>query len=384
MKNSLLFRAKKGKSFVAAQTAPSDNSPFALFENYFPSAVEEIELYRTLKYSVPIISAAILKLVRLTGGFEMRCSKKEYQQLLDDFVKNIDVGGNGVGLDRFLAVYFECLLTYGTAVGEMVLNENCKVIQLYNTPIKHIRLRRNPANPANIQLCRLDGTELKPVKYPDFTLVSTLNPEPGDIYGSSLLKGLPFVSSVLTKIYASIGQNWYRAGNLRYAVIYKPQNDTLERSLAKDRAMQIASEWSNAMNSGSTKDFVAVGDVDIRVIGADNQILDSEVPVRQMLEQIISKTGLPPFMLGLSWSSTERMSVQQADVLTSELWAYRRILTPVAEKICNTFLALNGCDAVCEMVWDDITLQDEKEQAHARLYNAQAKLLEEKIGGDTD
>ena len=28
----------------------------------------------------------------------------------------------------------------------------------------------------------------------------------------------------------------------------------------------------------ATKDFVAVGDVDIRVIGADNQILDSEVP----------------------------------------------------------------------------------------------------------
>lgn len=37
-------------------------------------------------------------------------------------------------------------------------------------------------------------------------------------------------------------------------------------------------------------------------------------------------------MLSLSWSSTERMSSQQADVLTSELEAYRRLLTPVIEK----------------------------------------------------
>ena len=49
------------------------------------------------------------------------------------------------------------------------------------------------------------------------------------------------------------------------------------------------------MKSGSVKDFVAVGDVDIKVIGADNQIPDSEIPVREMLEQIVAKLGIPPF-----------------------------------------------------------------------------------------
>ena len=44
--------------------------------------------------------------------------------------------------------------------------------------------------------------------------------------------------------------------------------------------------------------------------------------------------GIPPFLLGLTWSSTERMSSQQADILTSELEAYRRLLNPVIEKIC--------------------------------------------------
>ncbi len=66
------------------------------------------------------------------------------------------------------------------------------------------------------------------------------------------------------------------------------------------------------------------------------------MPVRQMLEQIVAKLGLPPFLLGLSWSSTERMSSQQADVLTSELEAYRRVLTPVVLKVCRTWLMLEG------------------------------------------
>jgi hypothetical protein len=123
-------------------------------------------------------------------------------------------------------------------------------------------------------------------------------------------------------------------------------------------------------------DFVAVGDVSIRVIGADNQILDSEIPVRQLLEQIVAKLGVPPFLLGLSWSSTERMSSQQADILTSELESYRRLLEPVIEKICRMWLLLNGYSERMEIIWEDISLQDTVDLAGARLKNAQAAKLE--------
>jgi hypothetical protein len=168
-------------------------------------------------------------------------------------------------------------------------------------------------------------------------------------------------------IFTAIGTNRERVGNVRFAVNYKPQNDALDRAYAKDRAMQIAREWSDTMRADAVRDFVAVGDVLIKVIGADNPILDSEVPVRQLLEQIVAKTGLPPFMLGLSWSSTERMSSQQADVLTTELEAYRRILTPVIETIAALVLRSNGSDAKTRVVWDDITLQDRVEISRARL-----------------
>ena len=118
-----------------------------------------------------------------------------------------------------------------------------------------------------------------------------------------------------------------------------------------------------------------MGDVDIRVIGADNQVIDSEVPVRQLLEQIVAKLSLPPFYAGAFLVDDRRMSAQQADILTSELDYYRRLLTPVIVKICRTFLRLhrfgtsrrwNGVASICRTRWN--TLQ-------ARLYNAQADAL---------
>ena len=130
------------------------------------------------------------------------------------------------------------------------------------------------------------------------------------------------------------------------------------------------------MKSREVRDFVSVGDVSIKAIGADNIIPDSQIPVRQIMEQIIAKLSLPPFLLGLTWSTTERMSSQQADMLTSELEYYRRLISPVICEIGNAFLCSQGINAVCRVEWDNINLQDESVLAEARLKNAQAHEIE--------
>ena len=366
---------KFGKRKVCA-TAPqtSFSNPFENLCDFYPSGVSNPDLYRSLREAVPIIDTAIYKLVRLTGGFNVRTLNGKNQMELDNFVKNISVNGTSQGLQQFIDIYFEQLLTYGTSAGEIITNGN-GIHSLYNVPICNISLKRNPEKFNEILVCRPDSLSGTPVKYQDLVMFSALNPEAGSIMGTSILKGLPFVSSILLKIYNSIGQNFERAGNLRYAVTYNPGSDMLDRAYAKERATQIATEWANAMNGSSVKDFVAVGDVQIKVIGADNQILDSEIPVKQLLEQIVAKLSIPPFMLGMSWSTTERMSSQQADALTTELTAYRRLLTPVIEKICNMYLRLCGNSSGVEVIWDDITLQDSVEEAKAQLYKAQAKAL---------
>ena len=47
--------------------------------------------------------------------------------------------------------------------------------------------------------------------------------------------------------------------------------------------------------NGTVRDFVAVGDVEIKVIGGEAPILDSETPVRQILEQLVAKRAAALF-----------------------------------------------------------------------------------------
>ena len=167
---------------------------------------------------------------------------------------------------------------------------------------------------------------------------------------------------------------------MRFAVTYNPDGGVF----SEENARQIAEEWRKAMRSDTVCDFVSLGDVNIRVIGADNVMPDCEVPLRAILEQITAKLGIPPFLLGFSWSTTERMSEQQADILTSELEYYRSVLEPVLRRIVRTHLLLCGCRDRFWIEWEDINLQDAVEMSTARLNNAQAAKLEREIGWEDE
>ena len=98
-----------------------------------------------------------------------------------------------------------------------------------------------------------------------------------------------------------------------------------------------------------------------------------------MLEQIVSKLSIPPFLLGLSWSTTETMSTQQAEILSSELEAYRRILNPIIKKICDMWLRINGFQTDYEISWSKIDLKDQLQSANSRFINAKAHEIEKRL-----
>lgn len=384
--NDLAFGKKKNIQSKAecenvVQTKRNEH-PYLCLSDYFPSHKGEMKLYESVKEAVPIIGAAIDKLTRLIGTFDIVCADEEAQSQINTFLKNIKVGASSLGMNSFISEYFSSLLTYGTAVGEIV-TDGVEITALYNTDIKDVELSFSDDR-LSVIISAGDGYgEYTPVKYPSLVFVSTIGQKTDSPYGTSILKGLPYISDILLKIYNTIGTNWDRAGNVRYAVTYKPQNDSSDKAFAKQRAQQVAEQWGKTMQSGGpVRDFVAVGDVDIKVIGADSVIPDSEIPVRQMLEQIVAKLGVPPFLLGLSWSSTERMSALQADILTSEIDYYREILNPVIAKICRMFFALSGKETDFDIEWNNITLQDSLSLAQTNYYNAQAmSLLKEDENG---
>ena len=377
-----LFRRKKESPIDAAATPQirrSDSAPFGMLGGYTALQQGEVRLYRAIRESVPVVDACIYKIIRLCGGVSAQCEDPAAERELRMFLEHVDVGRGQRGINAFLDQYLDSMLVCGQAVGEIVLTADKRdVAAVLCGRVEDVQIRED-SSPLDFQLCGQDAYgQISPLPQQQLLLFTPFNPESGSPYGVSLLRSMPFLTELLSKIYYAIGVNWERMGNVRFAVVYKPGDGEWERGMAQERSRQLASEWSRAMEqtrSGDVRDFVAVGDVDIKVIGADNQILDSSVPVRQILEQLVSKTGIPPFMLGLSWSSTERMSTQQADLLTTEMTAIRRSLTPAIERICSLWLRMHGYGCDFQVVWDDINLQDLLEEAKADWYKEQTRKL---------
>jgi hypothetical protein len=368
-------KTKKEQGPVAlCQLRGGQTHPFGPLQGFVSLGCKEEAIYQQLREAVPVLDAAVGKLVRLSGGFSAVCKNPQAQKALDTFLKSMPCGYGQIGIDSFLSCYVDSLLTYGRAVGEMVVSDG-RVVGLCWGDVTALDVCEGD-NPMEIVLWGPDSNgRMHPLPYPHLLLFTTLNPEPKHPYGVSLFRGMPFLADILMKIYNTVGINWERAGNVRYSVVYK-NGENMDPATAQERVKHMAAEWSKAMEdskNGTVRDFVAMGDVQIQVIGGEAPILDSQVPVRQILEQLVAKTGLPPFLLGLNWSTTERMSTQQADILTSEIWALRRTVEPALRKICRTFLAFEGLDDRVEILWNDISLQDITQEAQADLYRAQAE-----------
>ena len=377
-------RKRKETNSVAAvcQLRDGQTHPFGALRGYVPLCRGEERVYQEMREAIPVLDAAVGKLVRLSGGFQAKCRNEAAQQKMDEFLRTVPCGRGQSGISNFLAGYLDSLLTYGRAVGEMVVAGG-KLRAVCWGDVNALEIQEGESPLETVLWGPDENGRMRPLPYQHLLLFTTMNPEPANPYGVSMFRGMPFLAEILMKIYQTIGTNWERAGNVRYSVICKG-GEEMDPAVAQERGKQVAQEWSRAMEegkNGTVRDFVAVGDVEIKVIGGESPILDSDVPVRQILEQLIAKTGLPPFLLGLNWSTTERMSAQQADILTSELWAIRRTVQPAIEKICRTFLALEGLDNRLEIQWDDISLQDITEEAKASLYRAQAAKYEMEAKG---
>lgn len=370
-------RRERGTAAAAAQLRDGGRHPFVQLDGYTPLGAGEAALYRAVREAVPVVDAAIGKLVRLCGGVRVECRDERAREGLERFIRTVNVGRGQRGLQAFLDQYLDSMFVCGRAVGEIVPTADGRdIAAVLCGDVGRIEIREGDS-PLDFALCARDsGGRVRELPRQELLLFTPYQPETGSPYGVSMLRSMPFLAEILVKIFQAVGKNWERTGNVRFAVTCGGG----DAAAAQERCAQVAREWSAAMQAGrdgAVRDFVCAGDVGIRTIGADNQILDSEVPVRQILEQLVAKTGIPPFLLGLSWSSTERMSSQQADILTSEIAAIRRSLEPVAERVCEWWLRLKGYDDRVKVDWLDVNLQDEESEARAALYRAQARAMEE-------
>ena len=72
-----------GPAALACQLRDCGEYPFGALKRFVPLGTGEEQIYRELREAIPVLDAAVGKLIRLTGGFMGKCRNAEAQTRLD-------------------------------------------------------------------------------------------------------------------------------------------------------------------------------------------------------------------------------------------------------------------------------------------------------------
>ena len=207
---------------AVVQVRRGEGQPFGVLDRYVPLRGGEIALYRAIREGVPILDAAIWKLVRLCGGVGVRCADPKAQAGLEEFFRTVDTGWGQRGIQSFLDRYLDDLFTCGHGLGEIVLDpEGKEIAALLCADPEQVEVKIGDS-PLDFTLCRAGLGEERALPYQELLLFTPFQPTGDAPCGVSLLRSMPFLAGILLKIFQATGQNWERAGNLRFAVVCKP------------------------------------------------------------------------------------------------------------------------------------------------------------------
>lgn len=372
--------------------------------NHLQPRVVAPGLYEALREAIPVLDAAIDRTVTVDGTPVIVGDDEKLVSEISTWAENVTVNDIQKGLPTFSASLRNEAHEQGCAIGEFVSNSRGNDIErLRVADSKGIAFSRgkdnelqwwyNPATPlrhrihntgkesvqalledrasANVAGSVLTGgansyTRLNPIN----KVYLAYRTENADPYGVSMFRSMPFVAKILLTIQNSIGNTFERFGDPSYHVSYKAAGRVNSTEL-EARRTTIAKEFLKAITAkrtGQSGDFITAVDKDsdmkVEIIGANGETIDVEMPARHVLEQIVAKSGLPAWMLGLHFSTAERLARFQSEMLKQESDTRTEFERLELERVVAAMLRLRG------RAWSDDTVEIERNGHKQRVRKA--------------
>ena len=95
-------RQRETAAPAAVQLRNSTRHPFGMLRDYVPMRTGEFQLYREVREAVPLVDAAIYKLIRLSGGVTAVCGDRAAERELRDFLRTVPAGRGQFGINAFM------------------------------------------------------------------------------------------------------------------------------------------------------------------------------------------------------------------------------------------------------------------------------------------
>jgi len=354
-------------------------APFASSFNSYQLLKCNIGLFRTIRESIPFANVAILKRIKLIGNFEIETyGNKALLEKITDFKKNVQVNSYARGINSFIADTTDSTFTTGFGVGEIIPTKSMTDIWgLKTARTEDIRFIKHEDR---LILGTRDENGFKVIPFEQQNLITYLafDQRDGHPQGYSILQSLPFVAQIFLRMEKAWENKTWRVGSPTFVItVTGGKGQTAqEANDTKDEIKNALQGTMQVKKTGQESDIAGAvaegGKVDISTLGADGEVITDEVPVRTIEEQIIAQLELAPYMLGVAWSTTERMSQHQSDMIVSNVKWERDRLEYIIRQVIDTFLILTGdIGAKWDMRWNDVNLLDEKERAMAGFLDAQ-------------
>lgn len=376
-------------------------------------------LYEALREAIGLLDGAVGALVALDGVLRVEGGNDRLVQLLqNELFQNIPVNDAEAGMQAFYASCGNELYEQGLSVGELVMDERGRelvglrvadskgvafsrdaetrrLLWWYRPPRHAVTLRRDGTDQVeavirNVGAARagelLAASDYAPLD-PQRLVYSAFMPEADNPYGVSVFRSLEFVSQILLKIENATGRVWDRFGDPPYSLTFKVKSRALANdpaALEKRRALlaQNLASVLEAKRRGNSADFVnAIGGEDVlelQVIGGKDQVLEIEKPARHMVEMLLSKLQLPSWMLGLQWSTAERLADVQAEMALQQSRVRFERRLPGLNRVVQAWLRGRGLTwkpGDWKLVQELPNLRDELKRAQARFLEAQTELM---------
>lgn len=378
--------------------------------------------FEVLREAIPMNDTAINKLISINGRIEIIGEKADCVAELQDFCRFVPVGPMAHGIDEYRKAMWGEGFEQGFGYGELAATSDLKDIEgLRVADSKYIIFWKNAAGIAEPWYLYPDTDKTRPLTDPAELIgqivnarfgtrvnfnqsdMVKLNPankfylapmiENSNPYGISLFRSQPWVAQILATLQNSMKNSADRFGDPMYhahssgkvsadkiSALVKELTDQLTRAITIKRA-------------GGSADIVTAGGeaskVEIRIIGHEGQLFPYEIPLRHVEEQIVASSGLPAWMLGKYWSTTERMAQLEVEIVLADGSMRNTAETPGLIRLFSAVLAMRG------KKWKTITtdikkpgdwgfrfiqpnLHNEVQTAQANFLNAEAESMRQR------
>lgn len=351
-------------------------SPY--YSSYIPRKINGM-FYEIMRESIPIIDAAINRLTNLDGYPKIEGDNGKLVAELEDFWYNVPVNDVETGIQALHRSFTSEAHEQGFSLFEEIYDKKrTDIIGFRVADSKSIKFQRNPEGLKMFQ--KADGDPIERELKQASIYYFGINNENQNPYGVALMRGCETVSKALLTIHTSLERVWKRFGDPSFEIVYKTTKR--DDSDFETRRKKISEEFNAALRAkehGHSADFVRVlgkdSDITIKVIGADGQILEAEMPSRLLVEQLVSRTGLTPPMLGLYWSAGAGIGEADAELILGDSKVRQFAKGPHFYNITRRLLQLRGRTSKpgdWKLTWVQPNLHDMEKEARARFMNTQA------------